>query len=75
MRPYPETPPAIEYEGGVPVRRVQQKGEVHFRGRVFEVSRAFRGMPVGLIPTVEDGVYELWFCHQPIGTINLRRPE
>lgn len=55
LRAYPEILPPIEYDTGVTVRKVQQKGEVHFQGQVFEVSRAFRGYPVGLVPTKEDG--------------------
>ena len=58
----------------VPVRKVQQKGEVHFRGHVVAVSRAFRGYPVGLTPTKEDGVYEVRFCHYKIMMIDVRQP-
>jgi len=38
FRVYPETLPPIEYDTGVIVRGVQQKGEVHFRGHVFELN-------------------------------------
>jgi hypothetical protein len=55
LRAYPEILPSIEYDTGVTVRKVQQKGEVHFQGQVFEVSRAFRGDPVGLVPPKEGG--------------------
>jgi hypothetical protein len=48
---YPEMLPPIEYATGVPVRKVQQNGEVHCRGHVVAVSLAFRGYPVGLTPT------------------------
>lgn len=72
LRVYPETLPPLEYDPGVVIRKVQQKGEVHFRGRVFEVSRAFRGYPVGLSPTTEDGVYEIRFGHHRIKTIDIR---
>ena len=71
---YPERLPPIEYATGVPVRKVQQKGEVHCRGHVVAVSRAFRGYPVGLTPTKEDGVYEVRFCHYKIMMIDVRQP-
>ena len=74
LRAYPETLPPIEYDTGVTVRKVQQKGEVHFRGHVFEVSRAFRGYPVGIAPTTEEGRYEVRFCHHTIKTIDVRKP-
>ena len=74
VRAYPETLPPIVYDTSVIVRKVQQKGEVHFRGKVFEVSRAFRGYPVGLAPTTEDGIYEIRFCHHKIKMIDVRKP-
>ncbi len=55
------------------MRRVQQKGEVHFRGQVFEVSRAFRGYPVGIAPTTEEGRYDVRFCQHKITTIDVRK--
>jgi len=73
LRAYPETLPPIEYDTGVTVRRVQQKGEVHFRGQVFEVSRAFRGYPVSIAPTTEEGRYDVWFCQHKIKTIDVRQ--
>ncbi len=75
LRAYPETLPPIEYDTGVTVRKVQQKGEVHFRGQVFEVSRAFRGYPVGITPTTEEGRYEIRFCHHKIKTIDIRKTD
>jgi len=66
--------PPIEYAMGVPVRKVQQNGEVHCREHVVEVSRAFCGYPVGLAPTKEDGIYEVRFCHQKIMMIDVRQP-
>jgi len=74
LRAYPETLPPIEYDTGLAVRKVQQKGEVHFQGKVFEVSRAFRGYPIGLAPTKEDGIYEVRFCHHTIQRIDVRQP-
>lgn len=73
LRAYPEILPPIEYDTGITVRKVQQKGEVHFRGQVFEVSRAFRGYPVGLAPTKEDGIYAVRFCHHTIKLIDVRK--
>ncbi len=73
LHAYPESLPPIEYDTGVTVRKVQQKGEVHFQGQVFEVSRAFRGYPVGLVPTKEDGIYAVHFCHHTITRIDVRK--
>ena len=73
LRAYPETLPPIEYDTGVIVRKVQQKGKVLFRGQVFDVSQAFCGYPVGLAPTTEEGRYEIRFGHHTIKTIDVRK--
>jgi transposase InsO family protein len=73
LRAYPESLPPIDYDTAVTVRKVQQKGEVHFRGAVFEVSRAFRGYPVGITPTTEEGQYAVRFCHHTIKIIDVRK--
>ncbi len=69
-RPFPEVLPPLEYGPEDDVRKVQAQGEVHFRGRIFRVSKAFRGQRVGWRPTAEDGVWELYFGSQCIATVN-----
>jgi transposase InsO family protein len=72
LRLFPESLPPIEYDPGVSVRKVQQKGEISFRGKTLKVGQAFTGYPVGLKPTSADGVWDVLFCHQTINQINLR---
>jgi transposase InsO family protein len=72
LRLFPESLPPIEYDAGVSVRKVQQKGEISFRGKEMKVGQAFAGYPVGLKPTSTDGVWEVLFCHQTIKQIDLR---
>ena len=69
-RPFPAALPPIEYAPGDEVRRVQDKGRISFRGREFRLSRAFIGQPVGL-RAVGDGVWDVYYCHQKIGQVNL----
>ena len=69
-RPFPARLPPIEYAPGDQVRKVQQKGLIHFRGQELLVSRAFIGEPVGLRP-VGDGIWDLYYCHQKIGQVDL----
>lgn len=73
LRSYPETLPPIEYESGVSVRKVQQKGEISFHGKTLKVGKAFRGYPVALKATSSDGVFDVLFCRQTIGQIDLRK--
>src|SRR3990170_2552458 len=72
-RPFPDTLPAIEYETGDEVRKVQQQGRISFRGRELLVSKAFTGEPVALRAR-EDGVWNVYYCHQQGGRLDLRTP-
>lgn len=72
LRSFPESLPPIEYDPGVIVRKVQQKGELSFKGKIFKVGHAFAGHPVGFKATATDGVFDVLFCHQTIRQINLR---
>ena len=72
-QPFPEVLPAIEYGPGDIVRKVQDKGEVHLRGRIYKIHNAFRGYRVGIRPTLEDGVYDVYFCQQRVAEIDLRK--
>ena len=71
-RVYPEVLPPIEYSAQLVVRKVQDKGEIFYRGRMFKISKAFRGYPVGLRPTDSEGVWEVYFCQQAIARIDVR---
>jgi transposase InsO family protein len=75
LRRYPEQLPAIEYGSEHPVRRVQAKGEISFRGHIFGLNRALRGYPVVLKPTQDEALYRVYFCNQPVGQIDLRQPK
>lgn len=68
----PETLRPIEYGPGDSVRRVQQGGCLHFRGRELRMCKAFCGQPVGLRPTQVDGVWEVYFCDQRVGWFDVR---
>lgn len=72
LRPLPEALAPIEYPPGMLVRKVQDKGIVHFQGRLVRVSKALRGQPVGLRPMSTDGCWEVLFCHQIIRRLDLR---
>lgn len=74
-RPFPETLPPIEYGATDIVRKVQAQGVVSYRGRVFRVSKAFRGYPVALRPTPHDGLWRIYFCHQHVADLDLQQPE
>lgn len=74
-RSFPDQLPPLEYGATDQVRKVQTDGSISFRNREWRVSKAFRGQPVALRPTLTDGVYEIYFATHRILTIDLRQPE
>lgn len=71
---YPETLPNIEYGPDDIIRKVQAEGWFSYRNRNFRVSRAFRGEPIALRHTPQDGVFDIFYCRFNIGQINLAQP-
>jgi transposase InsO family protein len=71
---FPETLPPIEYGPDDLVRKVQNKGQVHFQGRLFTVSSALQGYPVAFRPVNADGQFDIYFCHHKVTRIDLRTP-
>ncbi len=69
---YPGRLPEVSYGSDFLVRKVGDKGEVSFRGKDYRVGKAFRGLPVGLLPTPTDGLYEVYFLSERLGIINSR---
>lgn len=72
-RRFPETLPAIEYDAGDEVRRVNMDGCLSFRRRHWRLGKAFRGQPVALRPTPQDGVLAVHFCAFRVATLDLRQ--
>jgi hypothetical protein len=71
-RAFPETLPAIEYGAGDIVRKVTVNGDISFKARILSVGKAFRGQPIALRPTPEDGVFSIHYCAHQIGLFDLR---
>lgn len=64
--------PPIVYDSSDIVRKVQQGGALHFQGRVHSVTKALRGYPVAIRPTLVDGAFDVYFCTTRVGHIDLR---
>jgi transposase InsO family protein len=71
-RSFPEQLPAVEYGPGDSVRKVNQDGFISFRGKHRRIGKPFRGRPVALRPTADDGVFSVHFCAHQIATVHLR---
>jgi transposase InsO family protein len=71
-RDFPETLPEVSYAPGDEVRRVDAAGQISWRGRPWKLSVALAGQPVGVRPTLIEGVVEVRFCHQFVRTLDPR---
>lgn len=75
-RPYPEVLPAIEYGPDDAVYRVPPNGWLRIARRRIKVSNALTGLPIAVRPRADqDGMVDIYFCHQRFMQINLRDPE
>ena len=70
-RSFPETLPPVEYGPDDLVRRAGDRGRISVFGRNFKVGRAFKGLPVALRPTADDGTFNVLFMTYNIAQINL----
>jgi transposase InsO family protein len=69
-RVFPEASPELVYGAGDVVRKVQNRGMIHFRGREWLVGQAFHGSPVALRATATDGLWDVYFGVHRIASIN-----
>jgi len=71
-RQYVKNLPPIEYAPDDQVRKVQQGGWISYKGREYRIPKAFYGQRVAVRPTVSDGLYDVYFCHQKIALLNVK---
>jgi transposase InsO family protein len=72
VRTFPGTLGAIEYDDEAQIRQVSAKGTIRYQNRVLFLSEALHGLPVGVYPTLRDGVMRIQFCSRTLTTIDLR---
>lgn len=71
-RRYPETTLPIEYSPGDIIRTVNTNSAICFKSIRLRVGKAFIGQPVALRRSDEDGIYDVFYCHQQIAQIDLK---
>jgi transposase InsO family protein len=74
-RRFPEVLPPIAYWPGDHVRKVQQDGEIWFRGRPLMIGKAFYREHVALRPSTRDDSFDVFFCDQLITRIDPNDPQ
>ncbi|MER8628675.1 IS481 family transposase, partial [Mesorhizobium opportunistum] len=70
-RSFSEAVEAFDYPKAAIVRKVQKEGRVALCGYILRLSKAFGGKAVAFIPTGKDGVFQAFFRHQKIETVDL----
>lgn len=71
-RSFPNTLPQIEYDEGEIVRKLSiNKATISFKGRNWNVPRAFQGELLAIRPQGVDGTYGIYFGANLIKTIDL----
>jgi len=70
-RPFPTTLPAFASDSDDQVRLVKAHGVICVHNRRYFVGQGFAGLPVGVRPTTDDGVVDVYFCHQLVKTLRL----
>ena len=71
-RAFCEQLPPIAYSPGDIVRKADIRGVITFKNRYIRIGKAFRKQPVALRATSEDGIFDIHYCTQRIGQIDLK---
>ena len=71
-RCFKEETSAYEYSDRFQVRRTGRYGQFGFGGHTYRVSEAFCHESIGLSPTKNDGIWDVYFCRFRIGELNER---
>jgi transposase InsO family protein len=69
-RPFQVMPKEWLYPQGMEVKRLGGEGQLSWRGRRWEISRALRGQPVGIETLGERSI--VYFCSAPVRELDLR---
>jgi transposase InsO family protein len=71
-RSFPELLPPLEYAPGILVRKVGDHGKISYLGKFYRLPKAFKGYPVGLRATDNDGLLHVLFGHHVVLQLDLR---
>ena len=70
-RPFREIRKEYEYSERFETRKVHvATGQLQFHSKTYKLSEALCGQRVGLAPTLQDGVWDIYYCRYLIGQLN-----
>jgi len=73
VRSFPETLTEIAYWPGDIVRKVDSDGFISFKNQPFRIGQPFRKQPVALRAVDRDGCFDVFFCANKIGAVDLTK--
>jgi transposase InsO family protein len=73
VRAMPRQLPALEYDGGDELRKVNAVGRLRYRGRSWSLGEAFAGEVVGLRQTPQAGVMSVYFGRHCVARLDPER--
>ena len=59
----------------IEVRRIRTDNLIKFKKTKIRIGKPFKGQPIGLRSSETEGLYEVFYCQQRIGWIDLRDAE
>jgi len=71
-REFPDKPLTPEYNTTDLVRRVDVRGHISYRGQRYLISKGFRGYPVALRHSGQDGIFDVYFFTQKVARIDIK---
>ena len=72
-RALPSVLPEVEYDTRHPVRKVGAKGYISYHSTLHFIGEGLRNELVAVAPTATDGVFDVYFCHHRIRSIDARK--
>jgi putative transposase len=69
----PRRLPQICYPSAMQVRTISPSGEISWHGRLLFMTEVLGNQPIGLAATCEDGIWDVWFCTNHLGSFDERR--
>jgi len=72
LRSMPSRLPSIEYASTDLVRVVEKNGDIELKRIRVHIGKAFVALPVAFRPTLQERVYDVYFCAQLLGQVDFR---
>ena len=69
-RSYPEKMPALEYDERGVIKKLSNKGVLHFNGTGYYISDSMKGLYVNLVESEKSGVLKVYLNHQKVREID-----